>query len=95
MTPEYFFNQLSTPSKWLFKGYNHNRNDDDEITVFGKVYDDRKSKIIRICLTALSGRCLIVERTRSANGTANYKTVCDIRAEEIDRINDFITKMYL
>jgi len=96
MTPEYFFNQLQIPSKWQYKGYNHTRNENDEIITFGKVYDDRISKFIRICFTIPAERCLIVERTRSTNGTgAKYKTVCDIRSQELDRINEFIFKTYI
>lgn len=96
MTPEYFFNHIKTPSTWKYKGLNHTRNDNDEIIIFGKVYDDGKSKIIRMCFSIASERCFIVERTQSTNRTGcNYKTVCDIRSQEIDRINDFIIKTYI
>lgn len=95
MTPEYLFNQLQLPSKWLFKGYNHVRNENDEIISFGKVYDDRESKIIRISFSISSERVGITERTRSTNGTAKYKTICDIRSQEIEKINDFIFKTYI
>ena len=96
MTPEYLFNQLQLPSVWKYKGCNHTRNEDDEITIFGKVYDDGKSKIIRVCFSIAAERCLIVERTRSTNGKGcNYKTVCDIRAQETERINEFIVKKYI
>ncbi len=95
MTPEYLFNQLQLPSKWLFKGYNHVRNENDEIISFGKVYDDRESKIIRISFSMTSERVGITERTRSTNGKGpNYKTICDIRSQELDRINEFIFKTY-
>lgn len=96
MTPEYFFNQLRLPAAWRYKGLNHTRNDDEKITIFGKVYDDGKSKNIRICFAVHAERCMIVERTRPANGIGcRYKTVCNIRAEEIDRINEFIVKQYI
>ena len=97
MTPEYFFNQLQTPSRWTVNGWNHTRNDEDEITVYGKVFDDYDhKKLIRVCFSVLSERCIIVERTRSTNGTgANYKTVCEIQSQELERINDFIFKTYI
>lgn len=96
MTPEYFFNQIQLPAAWKYKGLNHTRNDNEEITIFGKVYNDGKSKIIRVCFSISSERCMLVERTRSTTGKGpNYKTVCDIRAAETDRINEFIVKQYI
>jgi hypothetical protein len=96
MTPDYFFTQLKLPSTWKYKGVNHSRDDDDNITAYGVVYDDQKSKIIRICFIVSSERCIIVERTRSTNGKGcNYKSVCNIRAEETERINEFILKRYI
>lgn len=91
MNPEYFFNQLKLPINWKFMGPNHNRDDiTDEITVYGRVFDDwHNKKIIRVCFTISSERCLIVER----NGS-KYKSVCNIRAAEIDHINELINKLY-
>jgi len=91
MTPEYFFNHLKTPINWKLIGPNHTLDEiTDEITVYGKVFDDYKNKkIIRLCFTIGSERCLIVER----NGS-KYKTVRNFRASEIDPINDFIIQTY-
>jgi hypothetical protein len=88
MTAEYFFNQLKTPINWKPIGPNHTRDEiTDEITVYGKVFDDWKSKrIIRVCFSKGSERCFIVER----NELKKYKILIDCRAVEIDRINNFI-----
>lgn len=91
MTHEDFFNQLKTPINWKYIGPNHNYDDvTEEMTGYGKIFDDwHNKKIIRVCFTLDSKRCLIVERTGS-----KYKSVCNIRAAEIDRINELIHKLY-
>ena len=91
MTPEYFFNQLKLPINWKFIGPNHTHDEiTEEITVYGRVYDDwHNKKIIRVCFTIDSQRCLIVER----NG-CKYKTVRNFRAAEFEQINDFIIQTY-
>ena len=75
MTSEYFFNQLRTPINWKFIGFNHTYNDTtDEMTIFGKVFDDwHNKKIIRVCFSIGSERCIIVER----NELKKYKTVIE------------------
>jgi len=91
MTPEYFFNQIKLPINWKLIGPNHTHDEiTEEITVYGRVYDDwHNKKIIRVCFIIDSERCLIVER----NGS-KYKTVRNFRAAEFDQINDFIIQTY-
>ena len=64
MTPEYFFQYLQTPIYWKLNGWRHVRDPvTDEIISYGKVFDDRVSKIIRISFTVSSERVGITERT--------------------------------
>ena len=93
MTPEYFYNQLNKPINWKLVGHNHTYDENtEEMTVFGKVYDDwHNKKFIRVCFAIGSERCFIVER----NQQKKYKTVIDCRAIETERLNEFIAKTYL
>jgi hypothetical protein len=98
MTPEYFFNHLQTPINWKFIGWNNVKDinlqtGDEEILSYGKVFDDRVSKIIRISFTVTSERLGITERIQ-VHAQTRYKTVADERAVDIDKLNEFIAKNY-
>ena len=92
MTPEYFFQHLKTPIFWKYNGWKQVRDlVTGEIISYGKVFDDRTSKIIRISFTVTSERLGITERFR-VNGKLKYKTVCDVRT--LEELNQFITNNY-
>ena len=92
MTVEYFFQHLKTPIFWKYNGWKQVRDlVTSEIISYGKVFDDRKSKIIRISFTVSSERIGITERFL-VNGKPKYKTVCDVRT--LEEFNQYITKNY-
>ena len=92
MTPEYFFQNLRTPIYWKLNGWRHVRDlVTEEILSYGKVFDDRVSKIIRISFTVSSERVGITERTK-VNGKTKYRTVCDVRT--VEELNEYINKNY-
>jgi len=92
MTAEYFFQHLRTPIFWKYNGWRHVRDViTEEIISYGKVFDDRTSKIIRISFTVSSERIGITERFL-VNGKPKYKTVCDVRT--LEEFNQYITKNY-
>jgi len=92
MTAEYFFQHLKTPAYWKYNGYRHIRDIiTGEIISYGKVFDDRTSKVIRISFTVSSERLGITERTL-LNGRNKYKTVCDVRT--LEELNSYIAKNY-
>ena len=92
MTQEYFFNNIKVPITWKPSGWNHVRDTEtNEIISYGKVFDDRQSKIIRISFTVSSERVGITERIK-VNGKTKYKTVCDIRT--VEELNEYINKNY-
>jgi len=81
---------------WKFNGWRNIRDinlvsGEEEIISYGKVFDDRKSKIIRISFDACSKRLGITERTY-LNGKNKYKTVCDVRT--IDELHEYIINNY-
>ena len=98
MTPEYFFENLKTPICWKFIGWKNVKDinlqtGESEVLSYGKVFDDRNSKIIRISFTISSETLGITERTRN-NGKTKYKTVISCRALDIDELNEYITINY-
>ena len=92
MTAEYFFQNVRTPIHWKLNGWRHVRDPEtQEIISYGRVFDDRVSKIIRISYTVSSERVGITERFL-VNGKPKYKTVCDVRT--LEEFNQYITKNY-
>jgi len=98
MIVDYFFQHVKTPVQWKFIGWNNVKDNnletgEDEILSYGKVFDDRVGKYIRISFTLGSESLGITERFL-LNGKQKYKTVCDCRSVEIDQFNDYIFKNY-
>ena len=96
MTPEYFYLNLRTPITWKPAGWNtitdtNLETGEDEPLSYGKLFDDRISKIIRISFCLNSEFVGITERTK-VNGKMKYKTVCDVRT--VEELNEYIKLNY-
>jgi len=94
MTPEYFFQNVRTPIHWKINGWRHVRDPEtQEIISYGRVFDDRVSKIIRISFTVYSESIGITERT-VVNGKTKYTTVADSYSSDLKNFNQYIAENY-
>ena len=94
MTAEYFFQNLRTPIHWKLVGWNHIKDPEtNEMISYGRVFDDRVSKIIRISFTVNSESLGITERT-IVNGKTKYMTVADSYSSDLKNFNQYIAENY-
>jgi len=94
MTPEYFFLNVRTPIHWKIVGWNHIKDPETkEIISYGRVFDDRVSKIIRISFTVSSESIGITERT-IVNRKIKYNTVADSHTGDLKNFNQYIAENY-